>query len=130
MRSINTWLLFVFLLQLATTGGEESGGQEMEEEVEEDPTRLDAPVDDDDVGERERRGLYGGSDKDGICPKQCLCLSEIQVKIALHTKVNLKPKYENLTGSLQHGQHYPVPPEATECHPGHQHHQPEYQDDP
>ena len=79
MRSINTWLLFVFLLQLATTGGEESGGQEMEEEVSEDPTRLDAPVDDHDVGERERRGLYGGSDKEEICPKQCLCLSEIQV---------------------------------------------------
>ena len=89
MRSINTWILFVFLLHLATTGGEESGGQEMEEELEEeleeDPTRLDAPVDDDDVGERERRGLYGGSDKDGICPKQCLCLSEIQVKVALQT---------------------------------------------
>ena len=43
MRNINTWLLFVFLLHLATTGGKESGGEEiledevvMEEKVEED----------------------------------------------------------------------------------------------
>ena len=83
MRNINTWLLFVFLLHLATTGGEQSGGHKMEEEQEEEEvelTRSDAPVDDDDVGDRERRGLYGGSDKEEVeCPKQCLCLSEIQV---------------------------------------------------
>ena len=55
----------------------------MEEEVE--LTRSDAPVDDDDVGDRERRGLYGGSDKEEVeCPKQCLCLSEIQVRKTQH----------------------------------------------
>ena len=88
MRNINTWLLFVFLLHLATTGGEQSGGHKMEEEEQEEEevelTRSDAPVDDDDVGDRERRGLYGGSDKEEICPKQCLCLSEIQVRNTQH----------------------------------------------
>ena len=85
MRNINTWLLFVFLLHLATTGGEQSPGHQMEQQVEEeevrDPSRLESPVDDDDdVGDRERRGLYGGSDNEEVvCPKQCLCLSEIQV---------------------------------------------------
>ena len=80
MRNINTWLLFVFLVYLATTGGKESVGEEVEEEVEEEEiSRLEAPVDDDDVGDRERRGLYGGSDKEEVCPQQCLCLSEIQV---------------------------------------------------
>ena len=75
MRNINTWLLFVFLVYLATSGGKESAGEEVEEEI----SRLEAPVDDDDVGDRERRGLYGGSDKEEVCPQQCLCLSEIQV---------------------------------------------------
>ena len=89
MRNINTWLLFVFLLHLATTGGEQSGGHKMEEEEQEEEevelTRSDAPVDDDDVGDRERRGLYGGSDKEEVeCPKQCLCLSEIQVRNTQH----------------------------------------------
>ena len=90
MRNINTCLLFVFLLHLATTGGKESGGEEvpeeggvMEEKVEEEISRFDSLVDE--VGERERRGLYGGSDKEGLCPKQCLCLSEIQV-LKLHTR--------------------------------------------
>ena len=55
---------------------------EEEKEVKEDPTNLDPPIDDD-VGERERRGLYGGIDKEEICPKQCLCLSEIQVSNTL-----------------------------------------------
>lgn len=83
MRNINTWLLFVFLVYLATTGGKENHGEEVEEEVaeelEEEILRLEAPDDDDDDGDRERRGLYGGTDKEDVCPKQCLCLSEIQV---------------------------------------------------
>ena len=87
MRNINTWLLFVFLVYLATTGGKENQGEEAEEEVaeeleeelEEEILRLEALDDDDDVGDRERRGLYGGTDKEDVCPKQCLCLSEIQV---------------------------------------------------
>ena len=92
MRNINTWLLFVFLLRLASTGGEKSGGQETEEEEEVEEVELarsDAPDDDDDVGDRERRGLYGGSEKEEVCPKQCLCLSEIQVIMTpQHTKLH------------------------------------------
>lgn len=98
MRNINTWLLFVFLLHLATTGGEQSAGHQMKEQEEEeeeemkDPSRLESPVDDDDVKDRERRGLYGGSDKeDVVCPKQCLCLSEIQVSNTPLTTPELQP---------------------------------------
>ena len=36
MRNINTWLLFVFLVYLATTGGKENGGKEVEEMEEDD----------------------------------------------------------------------------------------------
>ena len=94
MRNINTWLLFVFLVYLATTGGKENGGKEVEEdemeeeEMEEEISRMEAVVDDD-VVDRERRGLYGGSDKEEVCPKQCLCLSEIQVIINPHHRYNL-----------------------------------------
>ena len=57
MRSINTWLLFVFLLHLATTGGEESGGHEIEEveeekeagEMKEDPNMKIVDVNEEDM---------------------------------------------------------------------------------
>ena len=63
MRNIKTFVLFVFLAFLGRTGGEETE----EEDILED-------------GEaRERRGLYGGG-KEELCPDQCLCLSEIQVR--------------------------------------------------
>ena len=64
----------------------------MTEEVEVvELARSDAP--DDDVGDRERRGLYGGSEKEEVCPKQCLCLSEIQVIMTPHqTTPQLQPK--------------------------------------
>ena len=108
MRNINTWLLFVFLVYLATTGGKESAGEEVEEmeedemeEMKEEISRLEAVVDD--VGDRERRGLYGGSEKEEVCPKQCLCLSEIQVIINLHNRYNLSRKISQVlcnTGNI------------------------------
>ena len=40
----------------------------------------------DSVAARRTRGLYG-VDTDGLCPPECLCLSEIQVRISSINKI-------------------------------------------
>ena len=78
MRNINTDTLFVFLLFLALTGGSRTDREEQEEQ-EDLQEEVVADLGDDEGG-RERRGLYGGIVMGDVCPEQCLCLSEIQVR--------------------------------------------------
>ena len=75
MRNIYTNTLFLFLALLALTGGSRTDREEQEDMEEEVVANLG-----DDEGGRERRGLYGDIVMGDVCPEQCLCLSEIQVR--------------------------------------------------